>query len=80
MIQAREMSEPAASNEEADSFSQLAEPFRHQLHVHCYRMLGSLQEAEDVVQETYLRAWRARDQYEGRTSFRNWLYRIATNA
>src|SRR3954469_12919648 len=79
------MPEPTAPNQaawrgDAESFSRLAEPFRHQLHVHCYRMLGSLHEAEDVVQETYLRAWRAREHFEGRTSFRNWLYRIATNA
>jgi RNA polymerase sigma-70 factor (ECF subfamily) len=63
-----------------DTFQQLAEPYRRQLQVHCYRMLGSLYEAEDLVQDTFLRAWRARERYEGRTSFRNWLYRIATNA
>src|SRR5258708_23048655 len=63
-----------------DAFQQLAEPYRRQLQVHCYRMLGSLHEAEDLVQETFLRAWRARERFEGRTSFRNWLYRIATNA
>jgi RNA polymerase sigma-70 factor (ECF subfamily) len=63
-----------------ETFEQLAEPYRRQLHLHCYRMLGSFQEAEDLVQETFLRAWRARDRFEGRTSFRNWLYRIATNA
>ena len=63
-----------------DAFQQLAEPYRRQLQVHCYRMLGSLHEAEDLVQETFLRAWRARQRFEGRTSFRNWLYRIATNA
>jgi RNA polymerase sigma-70 factor (ECF subfamily) len=63
-----------------DAFQQLAEPYRRQLQVHCYRMLGSLHEAEDLVQDTFLRAWRARERYEGRTSFRNWLYRIATNA
>jgi len=63
-----------------DVFQEQVEPYRYQLQVHCYRMLGSLQEAEDLVQETFLRAWRARDRFEGRTSFRNWLYRIATNA
>ena len=63
-----------------DAFQELVEPFRHQLQVHCYRMLGSYHEAEDLVQETFLRAWRAREQFEGRSSLRNWLYRIATNA
>src|ERR1700716_2474778 len=63
-----------------DAFQQLAEPYRRELQLHCYRMLGSVFEAEDLVQETFLRAWRARERFEGRTSFRNWLYRIATNA
>jgi RNA polymerase sigma-70 factor (ECF subfamily) len=63
-----------------DAFQALAEPYRRELQLHCYRLLGSLQEAEDLVQDTFLRAWRAREQYAGRTSFRNWLYRIATNA
>jgi RNA polymerase sigma-70 factor (ECF subfamily) len=62
-----------------DAFQELVEPYRYQLQVHCYRMLGSFREAEDLVQETFLRAWRARARFEGRTSFRNWLYHIATN-
>lgn len=61
-------------------FSALAQQHRRELHVHCYRMLGSFQDAEDTVQETFLRAWRGRETFEGRASFRAWLYRIATNA
>jgi RNA polymerase sigma-70 factor (ECF subfamily) len=63
-----------------EAFQQLTERYRYQLQVHCYRMLGSLHEAEDLVQETFLRAWRARERFEGRSSLRTWLYRIATNA
>jgi RNA polymerase sigma-70 factor, ECF subfamily len=62
------------------AFVALAERYRRQLQVHCYRMLGSVQDAEDLVQETMLRAWRGRAGFEGRAKFRTWLYRIATNA
>jgi RNA polymerase sigma-70 factor (TIGR02960 family) len=62
-----------------DAFRQLTDPFRRELHLHCYRILGSIQDAEDMVQETLLAAWRGLEQFEGRASVRAWLYRIATN-
>jgi len=67
-----------AGDEEA--FARLVQRHRRELHVHCYRMLGSFDEAEDIVQETFLRAWRRRATFDGSSLFRAWLYRIATNA
>ena len=61
------------------AFGELTDPYRSELQLHCYRILGSVQDAEDILQETLLAAWRGLGQYEGRASLRTWLYRIATN-
>ena len=69
----------AQAGDEA-AFSGLVERYRRELHVHCYRMVGSFEDSEDLTQETFLRAWRKRAGFTGRSTFRAWLYRIATNA
>lgn len=70
----------AARRGEDRPFTELVERYRRPLHMHCYRMVGSVTEAEDLVQETLLRVWRRLETFEGRSTFRTWIYRIATNA
>jgi RNA polymerase sigma factor (sigma-70 family) len=68
-----------ARSGDADAFAELTAPHRRELHVHCYRMLGSFDDADDAVQETLLAAWRGLAAFQGRASVRTWLYRVATN-
>jgi RNA polymerase sigma-70 factor, ECF subfamily len=70
----------AARAGDQEAFAQLIEPYRKQLLVHCYRILGSFEDAEDMLQETLVRVWKHLDSFEGRSSLRAWLYKVATNA
>ena len=78
-MQASDLLQAAQAGED-DAFGRLVEPHRRELHAHCYRMLGSLHDADDALQDALLRAWRALPRFEGRSSLRTWLFTITTNA
>src|SRR5918995_113859 len=78
-VQANDLLEAAQAGDD-EAFGRLVEPHRGELHAHCYRMLGSLHDADDALQDALLRAWRALRRFEGRSSLRTWLFTITTNA
>src|SRR5207302_2168430 len=80
MSMATHSSLEAAQRGDESAFGALIQPHRAELHAHCYRMLGSVHDADDALQEVMLRAWRGIGRFEGRSSLRSWLYTIATNA
>ena len=77
-VSEQQLLEAACAGDE-EAFRRLVEPHRPGLHAHCYRMLGSLHDAEDALQDALLRAWRGLCRFDGRSSFRRWLYRVTTN-
>src|SRR5499433_4062688 len=68
-----------AQDGDGEAFRELVAPYQRELHVHCYRILGSIQDAEDALQDTLLSAWQGLAGFEGRASLRTWLYRVATS-